>query len=191
MASRKSYPLDHATHLPILIGLGMVYPIKRVLEYGAGFFSTPLFLSSVVFPKVELVVSVEPDLEWIRRIQEKTELDNRLFFQADDLDIEPGHFDMVLIDNSPAEFRAETIRKIVRSVPGLVVVHDSEYPPYKKEITDFVYRFDYSTFNPETSICCNKLIAPSVGLIGSIIMYHPDVAPDDIPAWTRIFKEAL
>ena len=53
----------YASHLPVLTALINTDKPKRVLEFGAGLYSTPLFLE-----KCEYVVSVEKNADWFQRI---------------------------------------------------------------------------------------------------------------------------
>ena len=59
----------YATHLPVLREIGAMRPIRRVLEFGAGMYSTPLFLDRTAYPDLEVLVSVEDDWEWLQRIK--------------------------------------------------------------------------------------------------------------------------
>lgn len=108
----------YASHLPVLRALLDTYPIRRVLEFGAGPYSTPLFLDS---PLGELV-SVEPDPEW----QEKVGTGDERHVVVPSHD-GPLDFDLILIDDGTCEAeRNETIRRVLPDKPPLVVVHDAE-----------------------------------------------------------------
>ena len=75
---RQLYPLDHASHLPVLIGIGMKSRIRRVLEIGSGPYSTPLFLNLEVFPDLTELVSVEPNAEWAQKARSYGRRDSRI-----------------------------------------------------------------------------------------------------------------
>src|SRR4051794_15044459 len=76
-----------ATHLPILIAIGRLFPIKTVLEFGAGNFSTLTFLDRSLFPKVERVHSFETEPDWKRRIEAQAAADGRLMIELIDADV--------------------------------------------------------------------------------------------------------
>src|SRR5690349_2182595 len=60
----------YATHLPVLIGLGAIRPLRRVLEFGCGDYSTRTFLQRSVFPDLEALQSVENDPAWAAKARE-------------------------------------------------------------------------------------------------------------------------
>src|SRR5437867_4249495 len=69
LAPRHAKP--YATHVPALIGLAYIIPVRTVVEFGAGLVSTPAFLDPVSFPLVRRLTSYETDGEWydtIRRV---------------------------------------------------------------------------------------------------------------------------
>ncbi len=66
--------------MPVLLGLAHLINVTRVLELGAGQFSTPLFLNRYVFPNLTILHSLENDLLWATRIT-KAIRDPRLTFQ--------------------------------------------------------------------------------------------------------------
>jgi hypothetical protein len=192
MAFRQPYPLDHATHLPVLIGVGIIISsILSVVEYGAGLYSTPVFLNRQVFPNLELLKSFEPDNEWAEKVYAEVKSDARCSIYATDK--LPVFSDgLVFIDNGPFEHKINTIRKVFESnFPGLVIIHDSEVQEYKKEFCKFSCYHEFMSFCPETVICCNRLIAPSIERLGSIISEHSDVPCVEVQEWIRIFRGYL
>lgn len=192
MASRQPYPLDHATHLPVLIGIGISIPsIRSITEYGSGLYSTPTFLDKCVFPNLESLQSFEPDSDWSEKVYAEVNADDRCMIYANDQCPRPDD-DLVFIDNGPLDHKVNTIRKVFESgFTGLVVVHDSEVEKYKEEFYKFPFSFESGTFCPHTIVCCNRVIAGAVCTVGSIIAQHWDVSPDSINRWINIFKESL
>lgn len=120
---------EYATHLPILRGLCNLISPRNVLEFGAGKFSTPFFLSVT---SVEKLVSVETDPEWARKVKEACP-DSRLTVRKTAPN--PKDFDLVFIDDGhyPPE-RVKTIRKVLSKEHPPVVIHDAEVPEYRTEI---------------------------------------------------------
>jgi hypothetical protein len=72
----------YATHMPILVGLGLLCRPRKVIEFGSGEFSTALFLDRSVFPTVEEVVSFENDAVWFSQVSSRLVGDARLHMQS-------------------------------------------------------------------------------------------------------------
>lgn len=143
----------YKSHLTVLAGVLEDEVPARVLEYGAGIYSTPLFLRSSV---VKQLVSVEPDADWRHRIV--TDYGNdRLHILANG-DIDPNDFDLVFIDNGQDEAEplgAERIAtlKTVLSVPHpTVVVHDAEVPEYAAVIEELAKNYRIYPTAPDTAV---------------------------------------
>lgn len=126
---------------------------KRVLEYGAGLYSTPLFLSR---PHVEQLVSVEPDADWRHRIRNAND-DPRLHMLAAG-DFKPSDFDLIFIDNGQdgatplGGERAQTIRDVLSKKHPIVVVHDAEFPAYATAIEEYAINFSVFPTAPDTCV---------------------------------------
>src|ERR1700751_4542769 len=98
---------DYATHVPILVGVGCTLRIVKVLEFGAGFYSTLTFLNRSAFPDVTSVYSIESDSEWTSRVYEAAKNDPRLRIRRVPEPIESilaeldlAEYDLVLVDSS-------------------------------------------------------------------------------------------
>jgi hypothetical protein len=189
MASRQPYPLDHATHVPVLIGLGKTFPyITRVFEFGAGLNSTPLFLNKSVFPNVEEVKSIEPDLAWQKRVTEATKEDPRLVFYDTSFSLDPTS-DLVFIDDGPMDQRIRTLQETVANYHGLIVAHDTQEPAYKDVLSNLRYRYDFMHYNPETSVGTNGVVLP-VSWIGQVMARLCDqIAPHDVNGWLTAYND--
>ena len=158
-------PEAFASHLPILIGLGEMLPVRRVLELGCGTFSTPTFLDRRFFPLVEELHSIENEPKWIRNAEELTSGDPRWTptliegavanaVSRLDLDV----YDLVMVDDSHtyAE-RARTIEAIAQRKPrtGLYLIHDFESALYKRASRPFRSRFTFDALLPKTGATWN------------------------------------
>jgi hypothetical protein len=193
---RQSYPLDHGSHVPILVGIGKSFTIRRILEIGAGGYSTPLFLNRNVFPSVEELVSVERDLEWMKKMSDELR-DSRILLMDQEPGTELERFDMIFVDNAYSLYRANEIKNFSErpSLRAIVVVHDSENSMYKTEIEKFNFFYDFGAYDPDTSAMWNGKLAPWEQMlpvfesIGATIREHSDVRPDDVPTWLEIFTE--
>lgn len=113
----------YASHLPTLrFVLALVKP-KRVLELGAGIYSTPLFLAC---PSVERLETIETDERWVPEPSER--LTVRLV--KDTVEALPEDltaYDLVFIDNAdnPAD-RERTIRAVLEQSHPVTVIHDAD-----------------------------------------------------------------
>ncbi len=164
--SRLEYPLDHASHIPFLVGVGAAFPILAVVEFGSGTYSTSLFLNKKVFPKVEAVISVETDPEWLALVRESAGPDPRLtLVDKDPVTLALPYVDLVFVDNGPEQHKIDTIRKLAErcTINTIVVVHDAETATYRKEIDKFQTKFISEKFNPGTAICTNANFGEKLG----------------------------
>src|SRR3954469_12120285 len=82
---REAVPAS--SHLPILIGLGRVFQIRQVLEFGAGHFSTLCFLNREMFPDLQRNQSFETDPEWERGVEAEANGDQRVTIALIDQDV--------------------------------------------------------------------------------------------------------
>ncbi len=116
--------LDYATHVPILVGIGCSLKIAKILEFGAGFYSTLTFLNRSVFPDVTSVSTIESNSDWISKVYVAAKDDPRLRMRhvpepiesiLSELDL--AEYDLVLVDSSTeAARRAALIRKVSRPI---------------------------------------------------------------------------
>lgn len=152
----------YSTHLPILRALGP-NGHRRILELGAGAFSTPLFLDRAVFPLVELVFSIEHDRAWAEQVQAANS-DPRLEMHVVPEPIEPfldildlSKFDLIFVDNSDkAERRVATIQWIAQHATNQVVVlHDLERDDYRDAAGGFRHLVVYCEHTPYTGVGFN------------------------------------
>lgn len=194
MASRLPYPKDHASHIPFLVGLGAYYPIRTVVEFGSGLYSTPLFLNLKAFPKLDCLISSEPDAKWRDKIYEVTGPDKRLDLLSKDPDLLVFAFiDLIFIDNGPEQHKIETIRWIAEQSAGpIVVVHDAETATYRSEIDKFQTKFVSEKFNPGTAICTNgnlgEAFATNFFSIEMMIKGNSHIPVDDVKSWIEVFN---
>jgi predicted O-methyltransferase YrrM len=121
----------YSTHLPILEGLCRLISPGRILEFGAGQYSTTFFLSQ----PIDELVSIEIDSEWRERIANAHD-DPRLMIQGGPVLLPPlTDFDLVLIDDGKAaDERDRTIRYVLSQPHPPVVIHDAEVPKYRQAI---------------------------------------------------------
>ena len=139
IAPRAENPF--ATHIPILLALPRLTRIRRVVEFGAGHFSTGIFLNREAYPDLESLVSLENDREWYEQLLSQVEGDARIDFRLTDgaisdavETVETQTADLVFIDDSTcAVDRSATIRAVLATAERkpLIVIHDFEVPDYQ------------------------------------------------------------
>lgn len=162
-SSRSALGSPFATHLPVLIGLSRTVSPRRVLELGAGFYSTGLFLNRAVFPELEELHSFENDAEWFDRLLPHTQRDARSHLTLhrgpmcqviDHLKLE--QYDLILIDDSQTlRERCETIDCVANQIASakLCVIHDFNNKEYRHAARRFPHRFRFDALFPETGVC--------------------------------------
>lgn len=192
LTPRQPYPQDHASHIPILVGIGKKFQIRRVLELGSGNYSTNLFLNRNVFPDLVELVSIERDLEWSRRVQDLN--DTRVILNPDHL-LEPSRFDLIFIDSSHTSHRIAALKEYAAKpdITGLIVIHDSENPYYRNPFSLFPNWFDIDAYEPSTAVLWHNHASPeairnTLQEISEIVVKFVSHPPDDVSAWIGYFR---
>lgn len=159
----------YATHLPVLRALGRQFSIRRVLEFGAGLYSTGEFLNRGSFPHLEQLVSIEEDASWRHRLQHIID-DQRWDCPAvppmDALLSGAGAFDLIFIDDGlKVSERVLTIRAVTAArLPCVVVIHDFEQMAYQQAaVFDHEHIFTYAV--PWTAVLWNGSHRPDLFLL--------------------------
>ena len=190
---------DYATHMPVLIGLAAIRPIRRVLEFGCGHYSTKTFLQRAAFPDLKELQSVEHDPNWAETMREATKDDARctvtvvsgaMSAAVRSFDLEA--FDLILVDDSTnAEDRAATIRALssLRPLNPWFVIHDYEVEAYRSASSGFKQRFAFKAYNPHTGLISNSNLTRAIKILAQRINHNSSaLAPDDAESWLRILR---
>ncbi len=140
---------DYGSHVPVLKAILAQDKPKTVLEFGAGLFSTPLFLER---PELVRLVSIETDTGWRDLMRRKCE-DPRLVIR-EELDVDPRDFDLVFIDNgSNLNQRLQTIVLVLQDDHPLTVIHDADIPEYQAAIRKSAMNHAIIDTDPPTAVC--------------------------------------
>lgn len=157
---RRRDETPYATHAPVLIALAQVMRVRRVLEFGAGMYSTLLFLNRVAFPELMEIVSYEDDADWAKRVALDAAGDDRLSMRTvasvpecvpDTID----DFDLILIDDSSsATIRTRTVLSVAnrRPINALVAIHDYELRELALATRSFDHVYCFRTFTPQVGV---------------------------------------
>jgi hypothetical protein len=174
--------------------------VRKVLEFGCGYYSTLTFLNRSVFPHLERLESVENDGAWAGVIQETAKSDTRWTLKLVDgeisesvstLDLES--FDLILIDDSQTSAqRVCTIREVSIRAPHRpwIVIHDFEVEEYRRAAAGFRQGHRFKAYNPNTGLLWNSSThARRAKSIERIIKAHAKtLEPDDIRGWQEAFR---
>lgn len=189
MAYRQPYPEDYATHIPVLIGIARLgFPIRNILEFGSGRYSTPLFLNRTIFPYTETLVSIENNLDWAQKVRQQVGFDARLQM-SDTLAYELTDFDLILIDNDTVPNKIKTIHEVAQSYRLFAVIHDSECSEYQEALKDFGGWEDFGEYNPHTGVAIRG-VSMQWDSIHRKISEHSNFSPSDVLGWGAAFLGA-
>lgn len=191
----------YATHMPVLAGLARLFPIRRVIEFGSGEYSTLTFLNRATFPDLEALYSYENDPEWAQRIASQIKGDARATLTVVEgamhehvPTIEDWGTDLIFIDDSlTATDRAATIRAVAAHAQpaSLIAIHDFEVLDYRQAAQAWPRRFVFSGYTPHVGLLWrHKAPAPRNKLraLDKLIAAHADsLAPDDVAGWLEVF----
>lgn len=122
--------LAYASHTPHLRQVLAEVQPKRVLEIGAGLYSTPEFLRC---ESVEDVDSLETDEDWAKRVRQRVGPDGRLsIWVMPDPSEWRDVYDLIFVDGPDTEAeRMDVIHSVLTRDHPVVVIHDAEHPPYR------------------------------------------------------------
>ena len=189
---------DYSTHVPVLIGLARLREIRRVLEFGCGYYSTLTFLNRAAFPQLEKLHSVENDSSWADTLSEVAKNDDRWVLNlvageiaesVSDLDLEA--FDLILIDDSrTSEQRAATIRGVASRRPQRpwILIHDFEVAEYQQAARGFSQRYSFKAYNPQSGLVFNKPHTAVKSLNKVLKEKSKSLEPDDVKGWLAVFS---
>ena len=202
----KRATVPAASHLPVLLAVGTILPIRRVLEFGSGSFSTLAFLDRGIFPDVEQVVSFETDGEWKDRVVEQANGDKRLDIRLIGSEVHQtaatcdfAGYDLVFVDNGPTgDERVATIKEVANRChdSNLVMVHDFENLPYQQAASLFPHRFCFDSHCPHTGVLwkgerVDREIRSKLKHMNKEIARHArQVEPNELETWKRIIGNA-
>jgi hypothetical protein len=164
--------LDYETHQPVLLALLGQLPRARVLELGIGFGSTPILLG-----RSGSSLSLETDLTWYRRFRRYASTDHcvKLWRDFDEREWRcpyfDEHWDVALVDNSPAATRQSNLLKLAES-SRFIVCHDTQecFRPaasnYGWDFSTFRHAWTYTRFGTYTTVVSNHEPIPLTHLPG-------------------------
>lgn len=137
---------EYGSHLPALRALSWVMPMRRVLEFGGGHYSTAFFLSVC-----EQLVTVEADPKW--RAKLATEFTSKRHSVRVEAPTQLRRFDLIFIDDGAnARQRVKTIRWVLSRPHPPVVIHDSEHQAYRDAIKAAGHDHIAFDTNPRTEL---------------------------------------
>lgn len=145
----------YATHLALLRAIGRVLNPRHVLEFGAGYFSTGVFLDRDCYPVLITLDSIEQQETWRETIRGMFK-DKRLFLSPRRPDTPLDNYDLIFIDDGQSAIeRVETIKQVVQARPPCpVIIHDFENPVYR-HAADFDWVLEYDRETPHTALLWN------------------------------------
>lgn len=174
---------NYASHLLVLEKMCDAFPIKRVLEFGVGSYSTPFFAR-----RCQAVTSVEQESrEWYERMKAQIKFPNwHCIFEPDPrvvfrhLDADDPKPDMVFSDGA-ARTRCLVANLALERNVHFVVFHDAEKIWYYRwnllNIPD-----NYSRFN----FCHRKGVSKVTTILANT--HHSDLEHWQIPEHDRILQ---
>ena len=193
-----------ATHLPVLLGLGRLFDIRRVLELGAGEYSTMTFLDRDIFPNVGEVRSLETDQVWRDSVATMAGGDERLCITVTGgsmrdavVELDLSEFDLIFIDDSlNAADRSATIRQVAEMCGdrSLIAIHDFEVPEYRAAASSFVNRFVCTGLNPQTGLVWQRanIDVQTLKRLNEVLKKHADeLEPNNLEGWSTVFDDAV
>jgi hypothetical protein len=189
-----------ATHIPVLIGVAAAFLPQRLVEFGAGDFSTLAFGDGRVFPSLLHVESLENNLSWTLRMQARLAGSARVtcrYFEGRMKDAVPGAnvaaADLIFIDDSPTGWeRAHTVTRVARTCGErpITIIHDYDQPGIRVSCRKFEHRFPFTSFTPQTCAVWNgnpRRAALLEGVAQKIEENASRLSVTDARGWAEVF----
>ena len=192
----------YATHVPILVGVAAALRPKRLIEFGAGSFSTLSFMDDVAFPSLEQVNSYENNKEWFEQVEERSRGNSRVDLQyfAGDMyravaGADVAAADIIFIDDSPAptpEERVKTVKEVSKlcGERPVVLLHDYDILKLRLGARNFEHLVVFDAFNPQSCAVWHghPERRPVLEEVNRTIREHAgDVPLTDVRAWIDVF----
>lgn len=141
-----------STHLPALASAVHTYG-DRVLEIGAGWYSTPLLRAMS-----KNVITLENDAAWAERFQclcnGSLYVVKNLILAVENLSAQP--WDVVFVDCEGNDMRRRFVELFLNE-PICIVAHDTQEDHYKPLLSTIKYQKHFAFIMPRTSHLSNVL----------------------------------
>lgn len=160
----------YSSHIPLLVG-AVAATRGKVVELGAGFYSTPV-LQALCTAQGRELTTIETDREWLNKFAFEKPCTGLLIDNWEELHRFGSllECDVAFIDVAPAEARAELIHTMKRWA-RVIVVHDVEveqqhnYPGVEDALRSYKYRIEDRRRGPWTAAVSNEDIRQWSSLI--------------------------
>ena len=115
------------SHQPALRALAEFMKIDSVIEFGAGLYSTHLFLDLEAFPDLTSLVTFEHKNDWAEKVRVNDQRHKLIIIPAQDfLNNSKGmNSDFIFLDCAPSKMRFELLPQALTMAP-IVGIHDTQ-----------------------------------------------------------------
>jgi len=185
----------------VLVAVATLFDVTRVLELGAGHYSTPAFLNREAFPSLTHLDSLEDDPRWAEEIAAQFSSDSRLHLKVVDRGMAGAasqaaseEYDLIFIDNAVAlPERVATISAVAaeHGRRELVLIHDFEYKEYRQAASPFSHRYAFDAFLPQVGAVWNDnyIRQRTLRKLNRRIRSNAGtLSPADVSSWVAIFR---
>lgn len=149
---------------------------RRILELGAGWYSTPLLHACAAAIGYELF-TVESDASWLHKFERLAQNTHHYLLHVKDFNdytpLDTTQFDVVFIDHAPASRRKFELQRVlvlpVELQPRFVVIHDTE-PHHERSyglaetIARFAFRREFAFQFPYTTVVSMTTAIPAISV---------------------------
>jgi predicted O-methyltransferase YrrM len=148
---------NYGTHIPVICRVFTELETSGdVLELGCGNYSTPLLHEFCIHRKL---VSLDSDVSWAEKfaILRTPQHIIRAVDSWKTLEEYNSEWDVVLVDNSPAQYREYVIEKLANKAK-LLIAHDTENMhryKYYRCLPKFRFMVNYTRYSKTTTVVSN------------------------------------
>ena len=144
-----------ATHLPVLCRVLDRLQPKKILELGAGDFSTVILNAYVTGNEERSLLTLENNPDWLSQLVWMGNKQHTLRQVKDWTTPEPKAFDLVLVDQAPEEDRKLSLQQYAETA-RVVIVHDAHHHDrYRSLFALYAHGVHDRRFDMGTSVLSN------------------------------------
>lgn len=200
------------SHIPVIVLMSLLFPVRKVLECGSGLISTLVFCDTKIYSEIEQFDSLENgSLNYANNVcasmgSHKSGYKLHYSFVkmtkfVNNFDI--NLYDLVLLDDSDSlEDRAATIYNVTKKANRpIILIHDFEQKLYQQAVQSEFRKFVFDTVEPFTAVLWKKeseLVESKDEFIRKVFTSFKELIAREMERyqgdsiqWQQFFKEQL
>lgn len=197
--------MNSGSAIPVLILMQMLLRPKKVLELGAGKYSTPIFLSRDLYPSLIQFDSFENGPAFYQKECRDMFGPNSGVYKLHLIgpphkfmakivhDMDTTIYDLILVDDSGDQVgRAQTVRFVTvgAGLNSVLLIHDFENPNYSGAVQGDFTKFIFKSIFPYVGVLWKEkaISLTALQVADDLIGKHFEKTKLDVFLWQKIFE---